>query len=387
MRFSFGLAAGAFALLFALNQAVIADEYADEVEDFSPVGVITGDDQLGGGAEIGTDALGKENHTVNGGAINNSEAFTTLGCAPVDGTLNSDGELCDDPLGSLTLNFTDNICRLTSGDDLEVYEVGPGGVPNELTAVTAGLDGGGTIATGNGDLTDTGVDLTGTEGAWFNQVEIEAPDFAGATDVPGADIDAVACTSILGVGDILKEHTGFEDIDVGLGAPQDGFSFTIEITNDTGTDGALNNLKFIDSVPGEFDLDSDAEDALNGAGGDDCIDGECDGIDTTGASLCIVTADTSEGAKKKNRAKLEPEIITIEPDDLDNGESCLIEVFVMTDTKNFPKGKSPAYTPTSCPEVPGVIVLNDGVRVFDDSMNLLLHDDTSLSLACNQFTD
>ena len=34
---------------------------------------------------------------------------------------------------------------------------------------------------------------------------------------------------------------------------------------------------------------------------------------------------------------------------------------------------NPEFTPTSCP-----VVLNDGVKVFDASMNLLLQDDSSL---------
>jgi hypothetical protein len=45
----------------------------------------------------------------------------------------------------------------------------------------------------------------------------------------------------------------------------------------------------------------------------------------------------------------------------------------MTDDDHPGKGQSPTWTPTACP-----VTLNDGVKVFDASMNLLLQDDDSL---------
>ncbi len=118
-------------------------------------------------------------------------------------------------------------------------------------------------------------------------------------------------------------------------------------------------------VPGEFDLDGDPD-----------VSGDC-----------TVTTDNPEGAKKKGLSKLEPEFIIIDAGGLADGASCTIEVFVETDSKGFPRGRSPAFAPTSCLEDPGTIVLNDGVKVFDGLMNLLLQDDDTLTLACNQFTD
>ena len=58
---------------------------------------------------------------------------------------------------------------------------------------------------------------------------------------------------------------------------------------------------------------------------------------------------------------------------LDDDDSCEITVWVMTDDDHPGRGNNPTWTPTSCP-----VTLNDGVKVFDASMNLLLQDDDSL---------
>jgi hypothetical protein len=88
----------------------------------------------------------------------------------------------------LILNFDDNVCFGVDGDDLVAYDAGD----NEAIDVTARLNGS-DVGSGT-DPGSAGVDLAGlADGAPFNQVFLEAPDFAGSLSVPGADVDAVEC--------------------------------------------------------------------------------------------------------------------------------------------------------------------------------------------------
>jgi hypothetical protein len=350
----------ACALALALAHPVMADEFSDSVADAQVTDAAPCCDDP-------NDALGAPDAV--GDALENFSGFVTL--------KGDEGDF-------IQLDFDDNLCFESgdTSDDLIVYEY----LGDETYTVAVGLQGsllsGPVAASGDGGES---VDLSGVASGVFNTVKVVSTSNGGTS--PGADIDAAECLFNLDQADIVKTHTGLTDIEVGVDLEQTGYSFTIDIMNNTGIDGALNDLVFVDSVPGEFDLDPVAEDAADGTPDDGCADGTCDGIDTTLAGNCSVTASTSNGAEKQGRSKLEPEIITIDPINLDDGASCTVEVFAKTDAKTFPKGRSPAFAPTSCPEDPGVIVLNDGVRVFDDAMTLLLHDDDMLTLDCLNFTD
>lgn len=154
-------------------------------------------------------------------------------------------------------------------------------------------------------------------------------------------------------------------------------AFTIEITNNTGIDGGLAGLTFIDAVPAEWDLDGfggeEAESPVPGNG--ICVDFACDGVEVLviSDSGCTATGAEHTNSGKSGKPQLQPEIITIDASGLDDTDSCTIKVWVMTDDDHPGKGKNPTWTPTSCP-----VTLNDGVKVFDASMNLLLQDDDSL---------
>jgi hypothetical protein len=78
------------------------------------------------------------------------------------------------------------------------------------------------------------------------------------------------------------------------------------------------------------------------------------------------------GAEHTNNSnkgkKMLPDIITMTAGGLADGDSCTIKVWVMTE-----KEHKKTFAPTDCP-----VTLNNGVKVFDASMNLLLQDDSSL---------
>lgn len=192
--------------------------------------------------------------------------------------------------------------------------------------------------------------------------------------------DVVVDCSIIDNADIVKAtvdhpldtgggHTGDKDT-VFFGLDTQQFkAFTITITNNSGVDGGLGALTFTDATGAEWDLDP-SQDA-QGDGGDQ------DGVEVT-VNFADCTASGAEQADKgkSGKNKKRPDKITISADGLDDGESCTITVWVMTDEHfaHGPKNQSPAFSPTSCP-----VPLNDGVKVFDASnMNLVLEDDDEL---------
>jgi hypothetical protein len=192
--------------------------------------------------------------------------------------------------------------------------------------------------------------------------------------------------------------------------------------------GTVAGLDFVDVVPAEWDLDFDVEDAANDASGvttaaqeeafwdtgniadagsGNCADSLCDGLDTGGFygsdpcddlsggvdtsrdgvvhdGICADTACdgvevtdnaadcTATGAEHTNNsskgAKKQPDIVSMTAGGLDNEDSCEVTVWVVTD-----KEHKKIFGPTECP-----VTLNDGVKVFDASLNLLLQDDDSL---------
>lgn len=372
-------AAAALAVSFGYSGTASADPYADSAvldypagDDCPTAGGFC--DTSGDNDDGGTDALGEKNSTHHGGAVNDNTAWTSLG-------FNTDTGLG----GVLTLDFTDNACLNLAGDDLQIFEAFHG----ETYDVAVGIINGALATVAAGATGDALVNA----GVAFNRVEITALD--GVNTTSGADIDAIECLSPLDVADITKaiEHHpddtvgGVDDDQINITSAtfdeQQFKAFSIEITNNTGVNGGFAGLTFIDVVPAEFDLDPLPEYLANDALENNvCADGTCDGVQVTdNAADC--TASGAEGgakAKGKGNQKLAPDVITIDASGLDNGESCEITVWVMTDDDHPGRGRNPDFTPTSCPDT--AVVLNDGVKVFDASMNLLLQDDDSLELTC-----
>ncbi len=354
-----------------------ADEFADAVESFTPptgcktttaAGNGNDCDISGDDGDNGTDALGPDD-----GAAGNDTTFTSLGFT---NDFDNNGGNGLQPLGGvLILTFTDNFCVDGLNPDFTVFEVGAGeGGVDEDYDVTVGPGAGTAAGSGTGDT-----NFNSPVNA-FNRITITATDGEETNPTGGPDIDAVECLASFEFTDIEKDfadHPGDPDSEDEIdqtspGGPdiQQFKAFTITITNNTGVDGGLAGLTFIDVVAAEFDLDPDPD--AQGDGGDQ------DGVEVTDAdgALTDCTATGAEGGAKgkgKGNQKLAPDVVTMTAGGLDDGDSCEVTVWVTTDDDHPGKGNNPTWTPTSCP-----ITLNDGVKVFDASMNLLLQDDDSL---------
>lgn len=292
------------------------------------------------------------------------------------------GDEGDDPEGFIIVRFDDNVIIPdgTGASDLTVWEASSNGKDNDLADVYVSADGTtwnlvgqardypALVPLGNPPYpNDFDIDGTGlTFVKYVKLVNQPAPHNAGAK---GFDSDAFEGLTSIGTDDIVKDFAintasgqsgNIDEIDVGTGSLQFK-AFTIDITNNTGIDGGLSGLTFFDVVPGEFDLDGDP----------------------VASAGCTVTTSNPPGASAngKNKTKLEPEFISIDAGGLDDGLTCTVTVNVQTDTKTFPNGRSPAYTPTSC--LSGTIVLNDGVRIIHDATGAtIFEDDDSLALTC-----
>lgn len=305
-----------------------------------------------------------------------------------NGTVTTD----DDSGGNVVLGFSDNVCLDGAGADVKLYDAWQSQslIGNESAMIEVSNNGGisytdiGDVAPGGGEA-GYELDLNGAISS-FNRVRVTALDWAGQTTLAGFDLDAVECLYTLDHADIDKvfvDHIGDtalnDEIDQtskgGFDAKQFK-AFEITITNNTGIDDGLSGLTFIDVVPAEFDLDGlggeEAESPIPNNG--ICVDGDCDGVEVLAISDPGCAATGTEGGAKgkgKGNQKLAPEVITITADGLDDGDGCTIKVWVMTDDDH--PGNGPNWTPTSCP-----VTLNEGVKVFDASLNLLLQDDSSL---------
>ncbi len=362
-------AAAAIAAVMGFAGSAWADPYADSVVSFTPVTPGTAADgtaiNTSGDsdepAEGGTDATG-------GPDWSDFNQFVSLGIDE-----NSTADTSDDTRGEIVLDFSDNLCLGVSGADIRVFEPGD----NEDYTLEVELNGGSfsTPTTGSGD---DDVDLFGvSDGDLFNRVRITATNFAGSTNVAGADIDAVECLAPVIAGDFNKTNTGLSTVDIGLDTTQ-AFSYEITITNNTGVDDALNRFVAFDVIPAEFDLDPVTEDLIDGDDTNDCTgtgeDGLCDGVNVD--ANCAVTI----GGPAIKPGKLEPHFLTIEID-LDVGESCTTGVFVTTDQNpaSAKGNKETQYEPTSCDlvwengtTVYNTITLNEGIKVFDKASGDLI---------------
>ena len=355
MRTLSTLLAAAVIAAFGFTGPASADQWADTVDSFSTVTGSSGD---------GSEATGSPDATA-----------TDLG-------FNGAG-------GALTLNFTDNTCRvLSAADDLEVVELGD----NDSYAVAVG-NAGTLIADGNGTGNDD-VDVSSTGLGGFNQVRLTATDDVDA-DMSGAEIDAVACINNFDFGSahITKANLGAGTIAIqskgGFNAQQ-FFSFKITIANPEDED--LSDLFLKDILPAEFDLDPDAEDFADGGTDGSCpTGGVCDGVMVSGGTnpeKCTATgAEHTNQGKSGKPFKLQPDIVSITDITLGDDESCEVTVWAMTDQKaNNPKKVT--WTPTECNEGT-FIFLNEGVEVIDtmgttdpsDDVTLFVDDD-QIELIC-----
>ena len=237
-----------------------------------------------------------------------------------------------------------------AGADIKLYDAAGGQSVdgNESAAIEVSNDGGvtwfpvGTVGPGAGYE----LDLAGTGIAAFNRIKIIATDWAGQTTLAGFDLDAVKALHSLDSTDIVKALTGNTKVEVGAADPQ-SFSFKITITNNTGDDGGLAGLEFRDTIPAEFNLDPDKDlDAID-IDNDDCT--------------CEISQP--KGADRGQQPKLEPEFLTIDASGLADEE----------------EDEFSLYEPTSFEE-DCELVLNEGVKVYDEEGNFLFQDDDSLTL-------
>ncbi len=166
------------------------------------------------------------------------------------------------------------------------------------------------------------------------------------------------------------------------------FEIKITITNDGG-DGAIDGLKVFDVFGAEFDPDPDAEDGnINGTiDNASCSPGDCDGIKVVGGTgVCTASINPHDIGRK-----LDPHFVRIVLTDLDEGDTCMVTVWVETsENPASAKGKKdPQWEPTSCDLVMAedlfnTFTLNEGLKVFDpDSGIRLLGPVGSLQLTCN----
>ncbi len=358
--------------------------YADSVASFvTDEAVLPGPHGPNAGCGAG-DGTGIELNALG------AEDAAAIGCGIV-GTI-SLGSGITLGTGSITVEFTDNfaVADGTGADDLTVYDGHSFGVADETALVSVSVDGVTFVGVGTA-INNPAASL----GPFANDFDLDGAipfvkfvriiNQGGVLGSPGFDVDAIEALNSFGTGDIVKafaDHSDDgDDPDEIFQTSSGGFddqqfkAFTITITNNTGVDGGLSGLTFIDVVPAEFDLDPLEENDVNGCSGNAEV---CDGVDVTAAddALTDCTATGAEGGAKgkgKGNQKLAPDVVTMTAGGLDDGDSCTITVWVTTDDDQPGRGRNPDWTPTSCP-----VTLNNGVKVFDASMNLLLQDDDSL---------
>lgn len=146
--------------------------------------------------------------------------------------------------GSIVLAFVDNRCIDGPGSDLMIYEGANGQslVGNESMIVEVSDDGGNTFV----DLGEVGpgagsvgfeVDLANSTDSLdsIDQVRLTSTDFAGATRLVGADVDAVEC-----LNSVVDTAAYMDGCDLGAGDPgvdvkevtvsSDGFSIDVSMT-------------------------------------------------------------------------------------------------------------------------------------------------------------
>lgn len=352
--------------ILAVNVAFIgragADEFADAVDDFQlpdPGCLVAGGtcDVTGDDNDGGVDALDAPD-----GDVSDNTTFTSLG---FDTDLSRGG--------TLVLDFTDNVC-LDDGSAAVDFTIDEVAGVDEDYSVEIGQQGETLTALSVDGLGTTSFDNEGV--ASFNQVKMTALGNAVTDPTGGADIDAVTCLNSLdfGTAHVVKGDLSPTTINItskdGFDAQQ-SFDFTITISNPEDED--LSGLVFSDVLPAEFDVSSVDVDNTNAPVGGGCAASSAE--------------HTNQG--KSGKAKLQPDIVTFVAD-LADDESCDILVTAVTDDDHPGGGQSPTWTPTSCPSS-GMIVLNEGVEVFEDvDMSgtvskgdvRLFQDDDSLELTC-----
>jgi len=145
-----------------------------------------------------------------------------------------------------------------------------------------------------------------------------------------------------------KLNTGVSAVPI-KSASSTSLSYDIRIQNNTAGSVDLAGFQIWDVIPAEFDLAS-----------------------APIATGCAVTASQPPGATKGTQPKLEPELLSMQiAGSLAAAGSCVVNVAAKTDINPASaKGNTPVkYEPTACP-ADGKIVLNEGIRVFDTTLQL-----------------
>jgi len=211
------------------SNAATADPYADSVVSLNRViSSVPGHSTDLDDGDDGRDTLGAPDYSGN---LWNT--LTSLGYDAATG----DG-------GSIVLAFQDNRCIDGAGADLMIYEGanGQSEVGNESMIVEVSDDGGSTfvevgeVGPGAGS-TGFEVDLANSTDSMdsIDHVRLTSTDFAGATNLIGADVDAVEC-----LNSVADTAAYMDGCDLGAGDPgvdvkevmvsSDGFSIDVSMT-------------------------------------------------------------------------------------------------------------------------------------------------------------
>lgn len=177
--------------------------------------------------------------------------------------------------------------------------------------------------------------------------------FTGSIDEPriwNRALDAAYIAKLYKIESLTysKLNTGANSVPI-KSASSTNLSYDIRIQNNTAGAIDLTGFQVWDVIPAEFDLAS-----------------------APVATGCAVTATQPAGATKGSQPKLEPELLSMQiAGSLAAAASCVVNVAAKTDINPASaKGNTPVkYEPTSCP-ADGKIILNEGIRVFDTTLQL-----------------
>lgn len=226
-------------------------------------------------------------------------------------------------------------------------------------------------------------------------VEVPPPDVTKTLLDGPNDADGNACTTLdvdgacSDTADTLVVNT-HDDGGIWVGLEQSQhYVFEILIENNTGVtlDSVVNDV-----VPADFDMDPGAEagtfDAFD-PNNDVCTDLDCNGVESDNPACTVALSQPPDNGNSPK----EPEFIDISVNDLADGDSCTVTVYVMTVLN--PGLGNDLFEPTSCrvkvqtvtvEEVIETFSLNEGVKVYDPTTSppeRLLGPVGSLQLTCN----
>ena len=222
-------ALAALASIFAFSGTAMADPYADSVVSLNRVvSGVPGHSTDWDDGDDGSDSLGAPDYS---GSLWNT--LTVLGYDASTG----DG-------GTIVLAFQDNRCTDGDGPDIMIYEGADGQslVGNESLMVEVSDDGGnsfvevGEVGPGAGKA-GYEIDLATSAAGMgsIDQIRMTATDYAGSTELIGADLDAVECLNSVANNEAYMDGcdlgAGDEGVDVKeVVVSSDGFSIDVSMT-------------------------------------------------------------------------------------------------------------------------------------------------------------